>query len=133
MITPGKLDLVAQRWTPFIYKVDFEGYNFGLGNLNMHVRLYPDAPGSPVITLANAGANAEGLSTVVIYPEDVGVLTTVQIRIHQDTLNAILLNQPGKAGKDVVLAYDLHILGGGVELTRWLEGSFTIRPGSTQP
>lgn len=130
MITPGTLPLVAQRWTPFVYTIDFEGIDFTGATMAMQVRLYRDAPGDPIISLVNAASNAQGLSVSVVTTEGVPT-STVQIRINETTLEAILLNA-GLPGADVKLAYDLHITGGGFEKTRWVEGDFIIRPGATQ-
>ena len=130
MITPGKLDLVVQRWTPFVFLIDFEAFDFSAATMIAEVRLRGDAPGSAIISLTNAASNAQGLSVNVETTDDIPT-STVQIRINETTLEAILLNA-GKVGSDVVLAWDIHITGGGLPKTRWLEGSFIIRPGVTQ-
>ena len=130
MITPGQLDLTVQRWTPFVYQIDFEGLDFTAATMAMHVRLYRDAPGAPLISLGNAAANAEGLSVSVATVDDTTV-STVQIRINETTAEPLLLNA-GKPGDDVRLVYDLHITGGGFPKTRWVEGALIIRAGVTQ-
>lgn len=130
MITPGRLDLMVQRWTPFVYQIEFQGLDFADATMAMQVRLYRDAPGAPLISLTNAASNAEGLSVKVATVDGMPV-STVQIRINETTAEALLLNA-GKPGDDVRLVYDLHITGGGLPKTRWLEGSFTIRAGATQ-
>lgn len=130
MITPGHLDLVVQRWTPFVYQIDFEGLDFTGAAMAMQARLYRDAPGAPLISLVNAAANAEGLSVTVT--NVAGVPTShVQIRINETTAEGLLLNA-GAPGDDVKLVYDLHITGGGLPKTRWIEGSLIIRAGATQ-
>ncbi|WP_292223940.1 hypothetical protein [Brevundimonas sp.] len=130
MITPGHLDLVVQRWTPFVYQIDFEGLDFTGATMAMQARLYRDAPGAPLISLVNAAANAEGLSVTVTNLD--GVPTShVQIRINETTAEGLLLNA-GAPGDDVKLVYDLHITGGGLPKTRWVEGSLIIRAGATQ-
>lgn len=130
MITPGRLDLTVQRWTPFVYQIDFEGLDFTGATMAMQVRLYRDAPGSPLIALANAASNAEGLSVSVTTVESVPT-SNVQLRINETTAEALLLNA-GKPGDDVRLVYDLHITGGGLPKTRWIEGALIIRAGATQ-
>ncbi len=130
MITPGRLDLTVQRWTPFVYQIDFPGYDFSAATFAMHVRLYRDAPGAPQIALANAAANAEGISCTVT--TEAGVPTShVQIRINETTAEAVLLNA-GKPGDDIRLVQDFHVTGGGLQKTRIFEGSLTIRAGATQ-
>lgn len=132
MITPGKLDLVVQRWTPFVVILDFEGYDFSGESTTfaLQARLYRDAPGSPILSLTKQAANAEGISCTVTTTE--GIPTShLQIRINETTAETILLNA-GKAGADVVLKQDLHITGAGVPKTRWIEGDLIIRAGATQ-
>lgn len=130
MITPGRLDLTVQRWTPFVYQIDFEGLDFTGATMAMQARLYRDAPGAPLISLGNAASNAEGLSVSVSVVEGV-TISTVQIRINETTAETLLLNA-GKPGDDVRLVYDLHITGGGLPKTRWIEGALIIRAGATQ-
>lgn len=130
MITPGHLDLTVQRWTPFVYQVDFEGSDFTGATMAMQARLYRDAPGAPLINLINAAVNAEGLSVSVSTVEGLPT-STVQIRINETTAEGLLLNA-GAPGDDVTLVYDLHITGGGLPKTRWVEGDLIIRAGATQ-
>lgn len=130
MIIPTRLDLVAQRWTPFADKSAFKGTDFTGATMAMQVRLYRDAPGAPLISLENATSTAQGLSVVVETIEGV-VYSTIQIRINETTLEALLLNA-GKPGSDVTLVYDLHVTGGGLPKSRLFEGTFTIRAGATQ-
>lgn len=136
MITPGKLDLFVQRWTPFDYSIQLPvGLDFTGATAAMQVRLRPDAVGAPIIDLVNASPTGQGLS--FSHVTEGGVVTsTLRIRINETTAEGILLN----AGKlpsvdhreDVRLSYDIHITGGGFAKTRWYEGVLTIRSGTTQ-
>lgn len=136
MISPGKLDLAVQRWTPFDFSIRMPvGLDFTSATAKMQVRLRPDATGSPLINLENAPSSGEGLSFSSV--TDGGVVTsTLRIRINETTAEGILLN----AGRlpsvdhreDVRLSYDIHITGGGFAKTRWFEGVFIIRSGTTQ-
>lgn len=136
MITPGKLDLVVQRWTPFDFSIQLPvGLDFTDATAALQARLRPDAPGDPIISLVNASPAGQGLSFSHV-TEGAVVTSTLRIRINETTAEAILLN----AGKlpsvdrreDVRLSYDIHITGGGFAKTRWYEGVLTIRGGSTQ-
>lgn len=129
MITPGKLDLVAQRWTPYVYVIDFEGYDFSAATFAMDWRLYRDAEFAQ-LSLANAASNAEGISCSVATVGGVPT-SSVQIRVNETTLEAMLLGA-GTPGADVSLYQDLHITGGGLPKTRWIEGKVIIRAGATQ-
>ncbi|HYC66636.1 hypothetical protein [Brevundimonas sp.] len=134
MITPARVDLVAQRWSPFVDITAIEGFDFSAATFAMHIRLYRDAPGDPLVALENAASNAEGISVSVATVDVEGVETvvsSVQIRINETTLETLLLGSAG-AGKDVALVYDLHITSTGLGKVRWMEGSFTVRAGATQ-
>jgi len=131
MIYPGRLDLYVQRWTPFDYTIQLPaGLDFTGATAAMQVRLRPDAPGSPLISLVNASSAAEGLSFTTVTSGGVPT-SSLRIRINETTAEAILLNA-GQPGADVTLAYDIHITGGGFAKTRWVEGALIIRPGATQ-
>lgn len=136
MITPGRLDLVVQRWTPFDRSIQLPvGLDFTGATAALQARLRPDAPGDPIISLVNASSAGEGLSFTHVTAEGV-VTSTLRIRINETTAEGILLNA-GKAPsvdrrEDVRLSYDIHITGGGYAKTRWYEGVLTIRGGSTQ-
>lgn len=130
MITPGKLDLVVQRWTPFVYAIDFEGFDLTGATFAAHVRLYRDAPGAPIIALANDAAGLQGISVTVSVTEGIPT-SAVKIQIDETTAEDILLNASG-AGKDIVLVWDLHITATGLPKARWLEGNLIIRAGATQ-
>lgn len=130
MITPGKLDLVAQRWTPYVLVIAFEGFDFSAATFAMDWRLYRDAPFAQ-LSLGNAASNAQGISCTVTLDDDDVPTSLVQIRVNETTLEALLLNA-GTPGSDVVLQQDLHITGGGLPKTRWFEGKAIIRAGATQ-
>lgn len=131
MITPGRLDLTVQRWTPFDFTIQLPvGLDFTGSTAALHARLYRDAPGLPQLALNNASSAGEGLSFTTVLTE--GVPTSfLRIRINETTGEGILLNA-GVPGEDVRLAYDLHITGGGFAKTRWYEGTLSIRAGATQ-
>ena len=130
MITPARVDLVAQRWAPFVDITAIENFDFAAATFAMQIRMYRDAPGSPLVSLGNAASNAQGISATSAVV-DGQTISSVQIRINETTLEGLLLNQ-GKAGTDVALVYDLHITASGLGKIRWMEGSFTIRAGATQ-
>jgi len=136
MITPGNLPLVMQRWTPFDYSIQLPvGLDFTGATAAMQLRQRPDQPGDPILSLVNASSAGEGLSFTHVTDEGV-VTSTLRIRINETTGEGILLNA-GKAPtatkrEDLVLTYDIHITGGGFAKTRWYEGTFTLRGGSTQ-
>lgn len=131
MITPGRLDLTVQRWTPFDFTIQLPaGLDFTAATAALQVRLYRDAPGLPILSLVNASSAGEGLSFTT---ETAGGVPTsfLRIRINEATAEAILLNA-GKPGDDIRLVQDIHITGGGFAKTRWYEGAFILRAGATQ-
>lgn len=136
MITPGRLDLVAQRWTPFDYTIRLApGIDFTGATAAMQARLRPDAPGDPIIDLVNASSAGQGLSITTDTINGI-VYSFLRVRINETTLEPILLNAGALPSvdkrADVRLSHDIHLTGGGFAKTRWYEGVLTIRGGSTQ-
>ena len=131
-MTPGALDIVVYRNTPFLDDIRFVGLDFTGGTFAMQVRLLPGTAGSALIGLTNQTAGTQGLSVVVTTESGVSV-STLKIQIDESTIDTLLpaSSNGQKAGTDVVLFYDLIITGGGVPKTRWLEGKFTIAEGVT--
>lgn len=127
MITPARVDLTAQRWTPFVDVTAIEGFDLSMATFALQIRLYRDAAGAPLISLVNAASNAQGISCSVATIEGQPV-SSVQIRINETTLESLLLTP----GKDVSLVYDLHATSAGLDKVRWMEGTFLIRAGATQ-
>jgi len=131
-MTPGALDIVVYRNTPFLDSIRFVGLDFTGGTFALQVRLLPGTAGSALIGLTNQTAGTQGLSVAVTTESGVSV-STLTIQIDEATIDTLLPASTNgqKAGTDVVLFYDLIITGGGVPKTRWLEGRFTIAEGVT--
>lgn len=130
MITPADLPLVAYRFSPFAEVIPFEGFDWTGATFTLQARLWRDAPGEPLIDLANAVPIAQGISVSVVTTD--GIPTSfVQVRINEATLEPLLLNA-GKAGSDVEVPYAMHVTGGGLPKTRILDSTFTIRAGANQ-
>lgn len=145
-MTPGVLDLVAQRWVPFIYVIDYPFVDLSAATFAAMGRLYKDAPGDPLFSLANAASNAEGVSVSVSTVDgyeidgqtyDGVTVSSVQFRINETTIEGILpfvvtSGIPNrKAGNDVSFAWDFVITGGGWPKHRSLQGEFAIEGGAT--
>lgn len=126
MIVPARLDLTANRHTPFVYEIIFEDVNFTGATLDMHVRLYPDAPGSALIDLSPAAAGSQGLSLSYSNPD-----TTVTIQIDEATIEALDVYSSLEPEEDAELWYDLQITPSGGTKQVYLRGYFTIRAGVT--
>lgn len=136
MITPGRLDLFVQRWTPFDYSIQLPvGLDFTGATATLQARQRPDAPDPPNLSLTIASSAGEGLSFTHVTDDGI-VTSTLRIRINETTAENILLN----AGKlpsvdtreDVRLSHAIHITGGGFAKTRWYEGVLTIRGGANR-
>jgi hypothetical protein len=138
----ARLDLVANRWTDFVYVIAFQGMNMvGVGQA-LQIRLTRDTTGTALVALANAAlATDEGLFMLdmsnqdVDFGGDIGVLnvpvTTMQIRILAATLNTLPF--PAEIGDDVALFYDYVTSSFEYpDLFRILEGTFTVHAGVTQ-
>ncbi len=151
-MTPATLPLEGGRWVPFVQSLTFKGVDLSGASYAMHIRLYPDAPGSPLVNLAVVGSsNAQGIYPVYADTNTVNAhiaegrlsavpdgmvgsdslaLTVIQIRVNETTMEA--LPYPAERGKDNSLAYDLHVTPSGRDKQVWLRGPFTVEAGVVQ-
>ncbi len=130
----GTLPLVVQRGTPFVYLIDFPGFDLTDAGIAAQVRLYQDQPGAALLDLSRQQPLAQGLS-VDVMTDGAGVVTsTVQIRINETTIEQMLPFPDNglEPGATVDLVWDMHITLSPVGKRRWLEGAFTISPGVTR-
>lgn len=127
----GTLDLNANRWAPFVYTIDFQGYDYSAAAFAMQVRLVKDAAGTPLVSLSTvASSSTEGVAMTGVDTDANGVPTThISIRINETTIDG--LPEPSELGDDVVLYYDLQITPSGGDKYRSLEGMFTVKAGVT--
>lgn len=154
MITPGLLPLAGDRWTPFARTLLLAGYDLTDATLAAQVRLYKDAPGSPLVNLAQVtSASSEGVRLIYAgedtianhisagrmktadmlpseTPADTLALTLIGMRINETTMEG--LPPAGRPGADVDLQWDIHITPSGALKGKWLYGPFTVRAGVTQ-
>jgi hypothetical protein len=118
--------------------IAFEGYDYSEATFAWAARLYADAPGSPLISLAGATAGSEGISCVVTVDADDVPTSWLAFQIDEATLEAVLPftvtdGAPNrKTGSDLVLFHDLQITGGGHVKRRRAQGNITITPGAVQ-
>lgn len=135
-MTPARGDLRAYRWVPNEFLIPFVGFDFSGDTLSMtmQVRLYPDAPGEPLIDLQKQDdLNAQGLSFTFSTVDGV-TTSTLRIFIEEATIEALLPLPSGtQTGAEVELSYAVHIRSNNFPLKqRWLEGKFIVVPGANK-
>jgi hypothetical protein len=149
----AKLDLEADRWTPFIHSLVFIGVDLTGAAYAMHVRATKDVSGTPLASLATAAAGAEGVRTIYagsatiadhiaaarMLPDerpqsfeltDVVMLSEVGIRVNEATMEA--MPWPGVRGNDLTAYWDLHVTPSGGVKEVYAAGKFIVRAGATQ-
>ena len=151
MISPGRYDLSADRWVACIRTFSFVGVDFTGATFLSHVRLTKDATGSPLISLANAAANAEGLNLIGTFTStvqahidagrlsevppgykltDTVIISQIGMRINETSMEG--LPYPGERGDDATLQWDLHVTPASGVKDKYLGGDFIVRAGATQ-
>lgn len=152
MITPGRLDIAADRWVACVRTLAFIGVSLLGATYAAHVRLKPDVPGTPLIALTTtAGAGDEGIRTVYTGTDTVTnhiaagrlseipegmtgasnlTLSLVAIQILEATMEGLPF--PDERGEDPVFYWDLHITPSGGVKDKYLGGMFVVRAGVTQ-
>ena len=128
MITPMAVDLVVDRWQPYVETFQFSGVTLDYATLRAQVRLCADAPGSPLLDLGMAaGPAADGFivgPTVTTGGVDTNLVT---LRIG----NPSALPAASSLGGDAVLAWDLIITMPFADPVRAAAGQVTVRAGVT--
>lgn len=149
----GKLDFLADRWTPFLRTLSFLNVDIGAtADLKMQVRAVPDVTTPPLVDLALVGSSAaegvrliyRGTDTVDAHiaagrleaiPDGMAgtdnlALSQIGIRINETSMEGLPF--PAERGNDLQLAWDIHITLAGGTKEKWLEGKFTVHAGVTQ-
>lgn len=129
MIQPATVTLTVNRFTPAPITIEFTGIDLTGATMDMHVRLTPDTPGSPLINLSPAVAGSEGLSVTVDDSGDLPV-STIAIEIDEGTLEA--LPAADEIGNDAEFWWDLQITPAGLPKAVYFRGPFIVRAGVTQ-
>ena len=131
MTTAARLTLSADRWTPFVRTMAFEGDDLTGADFRMQVRLYPNAPGEPEVDLLTVSTlAAEGIKLVGVTGTGDAAVSTISIRINETTIEGLPF--PGEPGTDTTLSWDLIVTPAGGLKERWLFGDFIVQAGVTQ-
>lgn len=153
---PAEITLTADRWVPFVHSFTFIGEDFGFAPLVAQIRMAPDIPGSPLISLGALAAPAQGLSSEYSASDtmdnhvlagrlssiptgylgsDIETLSIIEMRIDEATIEGLPFPGSGGAGErgdDLTLAWDMHITPVGGIKTKYIGGKFVVRAGVTQ-
>lgn len=129
-IGPAIFRLAGGRNVLYVDTLSIRGVDLSGATLKMQVRLYPDAPSTPLIDLAMAASNAQGLSVTVTTDDDAIPTSVIQIRINKTTMQGMPATNP--LGEDAELAYDLTVSGGGFDEGIWFKGPFVVEGSVTR-
>jgi hypothetical protein len=143
MEQPARFDIHADRWVSCVRTLAFVDFNFTSATFASHVRLHPDASGSPLatatVTLVYAGSatvsahiaagRLPGLPPGMELTDTIYV-SQVRITIAEATMEA--MPYPAELGDDMILYWDLHITPSGGTKDVYAAGKFIVRGGATQ-
>lgn len=144
---PATVPLVGNRWTPFVHEIEYQGDDLTGAAVLMHVRLFYDAPGSPLLSIETGNGIAitySGTATVAAHiaagrilevPEGMATiddlaLTIIEFSIPEASMEALPF--PSERGDDATFYYDVHVTPSGGIKQVWFRGTFIVRAGSTQ-
>jgi hypothetical protein len=121
----ARLALGARRWQPYLKTFRFAGVDLTGAALEMQIRLYPNAPGSPLVDLDTVtDSNAQGVRLLGVEEVDGVPVSTVSIKINETTVEALPF--AAEAGDDTVLAWDMQVTQAGGYKEVWAEGEFWV-------
>jgi hypothetical protein len=125
MIQAVRVDLAADRWTPFVYTIDVTGIDLSDASIHAQVRLYPDAAGDPLIDLPLVTTGSDGVKLISV--DTTGPLPVSHLQIQIAAATVAAMPEATEIGNDLALAWDIII-----NNARWLYGAFTVRAGVTR-
>lgn len=121
----------AARFTPFLWRIFLRGIDLSAATWHMHVRTKFDAPGAPILALANVGVE----QTLGIYrfaPVVIEGITVSQVDVFIPRANMIAMPPAAVLGSDAELVYDLHVEAAGQPDFNMFRGTFIVEAGATQ-
>lgn len=131
------IDLLAcSKRVPFVAQFVLEGPNYSAATFRMQVRYLQGDTGTPIISLANAGAGLQGISAsynaAYTHPTTgrVFAATVITVTISKATMTTLAASSPTSGS--VVTRYDMIIEPGvGVSEIMPFRGKFIYDPGVT--
>ncbi len=130
MILPGKLDLLADRFTPFVTPLTIAGIDLTGATFMAQVRDRKNG-GTLRADLTTVGSIAtEGIklvSTTTLGGVDYNLLS---MRINEETMEA--MPDAPEIGGDLPLVWDMHVTPSGGVKQVYFAGIFTVRDGVTE-
>jgi hypothetical protein len=130
MLSPGRVDLTGDRFTPFIREISFAPIDLTAAVMKAQVRDRKDGGTirADLATVTIAGTEGLRLDSV----SAIGGITTsiVTMRINESTMEAIPYGT--ERGDDLLLYWDLHITPSGGAKEVYLFGNFTVLAGVTE-
>jgi hypothetical protein len=125
MIQAVRVDLTADRWTPFVYTIDVTGLDLTSATMHAQVRLYPDAAGDPLIDLPLVTTGEDGVKFLSV--DDSGPVPVSHLQLQIAAATLATMPEAAEIGNDQAFAWDIII-----NNARWLYGTFTARAGVTR-
>lgn len=121
----ARLPLGGRRWQRYGKTLRFAGVDLTGADMRLQIRLYRNAPGTPVIDLSTVtNGNAEGLRLIGVEQVNGKPVSTVALVINETTMEGTPFM--GEAGDDSMFAYDMQVTPPGGYKQVWLEGEFWV-------
>ncbi len=121
----ARLPLGGRRWQRYGKTLRFAGVDLTGADMRLQIRLYRNAPGTPVIDLSTVtNGNAEGLRLIGVEQVNGKPVSTVALVINETTMESTPFM--GEAGDDSMFAYDMQVTPAGGYKQVWLEGEFWV-------
>ena len=125
------MDLTADRWTPFVWDIDFEERDLTGAAFAVEVRDRRDG-GFVRATLGTVTTEVQGVRLLGVATVDGVVVSSIRMRISEATMEAMTnAADAGLLGSDGAAWWDMHITPAGGDKAVALAGPFIIKAGAT--
>lgn len=126
MITPARIDLRVDRTKAVRITFRVKGYDLTSATFRSQLRLYPDAPGAPVVDLPLVTDTSNGMKFLDVETIEGVPVSTIQMQIAPATMGSGAIPAARLGDDHIDLAWDLNLTPVGEVEAVYARGVFRI-------
>lgn len=126
MITPRTLRLRVDRRRAVRILFRVKGYDLTSATYRAQVRLYPDAPGDPILDLPKVNDTSNGLLFLSVETVDGAPISLLQMQVSPATMASGAIPAAPPGDDSITLSWDLNLTPPGQVEAVYVRGPFQI-------